>query len=172
MLKLNAVTKRFGRTTAIQNLTLECQDNEFVVIFGPAGAGKSTTLRMIAGIIKPTQGEIHLHGHSLANVPPENRNMSMVFENYALYSHLSVFDNLAFPLRARKVASNEITQRVEAMAEVLQITPFLQRRPGFLSGAAAASRWGVPSFERLTYTSWMNPFLTWTPNCATGCAAN
>lgn len=134
MLKLDSVTKRFGKTVAVQQLTLDCAINEFVVIFGPAGAGKSTTLRLIAGIIKPSEGDIYLHGHSLMGVPPENRNMSMVFENYALYSHLTVYDNLAFPLRAHKVKSQEIKQRVQDMAEVLQITPFLQRRPGFLSG--------------------------------------
>ncbi len=134
MLKLDAVTKRFGKTTAVRNLTLDCRDNEFLVIFGPAGAGKSTTLRMIAGIIKPDEGDIFVHGHSMAGVPPENRNMSMVFENYALYSHLTVFDNLAFPLKARGIPSQEIKKKVQAIAEVLQITPFLQRRPGFLSG--------------------------------------
>ena len=100
MLKLDAVTKQFDHNIAVRNLTLDCEDNEFVVIFGPAGAGKSTTLKMIAGIVKPTKGHIYLHGHSMAGVPPENRNMSMVFENYALYAHLSVYDNLAFPLRA------------------------------------------------------------------------
>lgn len=134
MLKLDSVTKRFGKTVAVQQLTLDCAINEFVVIFGPAGAGKSTTLRLIAGIIKPSEGDIYLHGHALTGVPPENRNMSMVFENYALYSHLTVYDNLAFPLRAHKVKSQEIKQRVQDMAEVLQIAPFLQRRPGFLSG--------------------------------------
>ena len=134
MLKLDSVTKKFGKTVAVHQLSLECAENEFVVIFGPAGAGKSTTLRLIAGIIRPTEGDISLYGHSLDGVAPENRNMSMVFENYALYSHLSVFDNLAFPLKARRVGRAEIKQRVQEMAEVLQIDPFLERRPGFLSG--------------------------------------
>jgi multiple sugar transport system ATP-binding protein len=109
-------------------------EQEFLVIFGPAGAGKTTTLRLIAGILEPTRGEVWFGGSSLAGVPPERRNMSMAFENYNLYSHLTVFENLAFPLRARRVDNPEINRRVGAMAETLQITPLLDRRPGFLSG--------------------------------------
>jgi multiple sugar transport system ATP-binding protein len=105
-----------------------------VVIFGPAGAGKSTTLNLIAGITDPTEGEIFLNGNLMNRVPPEHRNMSMVFENYALYSHLTVFENLAFPLRARHTSQVEIRQKVQEIAEILQIAPFLDRRPGFLSG--------------------------------------
>ncbi len=134
MLELRSVTKRFGSKTAVHRLNLECKPGEFVVIFGPAGAGKSTTLNLIAGITDPTEGEIWLNGQPLNRVPPEHRNMTMVFENYALYSHLTVFDNLAFPLRAQRMPSAEIARRVDEMAAILQIGPFLKRRPGFLSG--------------------------------------
>jgi multiple sugar transport system ATP-binding protein len=134
MLELRQVTKYYGRNLALKDLTITCQEQEFLVIFGPAGAGKSTTLRLIAGISPMNSGEIWLDGQNLNGIPPENRNMAMAFENYALYSHLSVYDNLAFPLRARKIKREEIDQRVRQMAELLQITPLLERKPGFMSG--------------------------------------
>lgn len=134
MLELKNVTKYFDKTLAVDNLSIACRECEFLVIFGPAGAGKSTTLRLIAGISPLSKGEIWYKGRTMNGVPPEHRNMAMAFENYALYSHLSVYDNLAFPLRARKCKNVEIKQRVEKMADLLQISPLLDRRPGFLSG--------------------------------------
>lgn len=134
MLELDSITRKFEKTVAVDKLSLELKDGEFMVIFGPAGAGKSTTLRLIAGIIQPTKGEIRFNGYSLKDVPPENRNMSMVFENYALYSHMTVFENMAFPLRAKKMSDEEIQKRINNMAGTLQITDLLERRPGFLSG--------------------------------------
>jgi multiple sugar transport system ATP-binding protein len=134
VLELRGVTKKFGNKVAVKNLSLQGIESEFIVVFGPAGAGKSTTLNLIAGILAPTEGEIYVNGFLMNGVPPEHRNMSMVFENYALYSHLTVFENLAFPLRARRLSETDIKQRVDEMAEVLQIADFLTRRPGFLSG--------------------------------------
>ena len=135
MIELRGVTKRFGLATiAVHNLKFEIRDQEFLVIYGPAGAGKTTTLRLIAGITKPTEGDILQDGESLLNVAPENRNMAMAFENYALYSHLSVYENLAFPLRARKLAKEDIDKQVQRIARILQIDDLLDRRPGFLSG--------------------------------------
>ena len=134
MLELRSLTKKFGKTVAVNNLSIPCKECEFLVIFGPAGAGKTTTLRLIAGILKPTNGEVYFKGQPLADVPPEGRNMSMVFENYALYSHLSVYENLAFPLRARRYRDDEIQRFVQRMAGILQIAELLDRRPGLLSG--------------------------------------
>ncbi len=134
MLELDSITKRFDDTVAVNKLSLQVKDQEFLVIFGPAGAGKSTTLRLIAGVLKPTHGEIRYNGRSYNDVPPEHRNMSMVFENYALYSHMTVYDNLAFPLHARKLSAAEIKKRITKMAGILQIEDLLERRPGFLSG--------------------------------------
>jgi multiple sugar transport system ATP-binding protein len=134
MIELRGVTKRYGTTLAVKNLLFEVRDGEFIVIFGPAGAGKSTTLRLIAGVTEPTYGDILYDGHSLKGVPPEGRNFSMVFENYALYSHLTVFENLAFPLRARKTPEAEIRRRVLEMGDLLHIGEMLDRKPGFLSG--------------------------------------
>jgi multiple sugar transport system ATP-binding protein len=134
MLELRSLTKEFGKTIAVNDLSITCEECEFLVIFGPAGAGKTTTLRMIAGVLQPTRGEIYFRGQSLKGVPPERRNMSMVFEYYALYSHLSVFENLAFPLKARGYPGDEIQRLVAQMADILQISEMLDRRPGFLSG--------------------------------------
>jgi multiple sugar transport system ATP-binding protein len=134
MLELRAVLKRFGTNVAVSNLSFQCREQEFLVIFGPAGAGKSTTLRLVAGIAQPNRGDVFFRGHSLLHVPPERRNFSMVFENYALYAHIPVFENLAFPLRARKLPEAEIKRRVAQMAEILQIGALLERRPGQLSG--------------------------------------
>ena len=134
MLELDSITRKFDKTIAVNHLSLQLKDQEFLVIFGPAGAGKSTTLRLIAGILPPTHGEIRFNGKSMNHVPPEHRNMSMVFENYALYSHLTVYENLAFPLHAKKLPDAEIKKRIAKMAEILQISDLLDRRPGFLSG--------------------------------------
>lgn len=134
MIELRGVTKRFGTNLAVRNLSFKCREREFVVIFGPAGAGKSTTLRMIAGITQPTYGDLYFGDQSLEGVPPEKRNFSMAFENYVLYSHLTNFENLAFPLRARKIPEAEIKRQVNKMAELLHIEELLDRKPGFLSG--------------------------------------
>lgn len=135
MIELRNVTKRYGVTTiAVRDLNLEIRDKEFLVIYGPSGAGKTTTLRLIAGLTKPTKGDILRDGESLLDVAPENRDMAMAFENYALYSHMSVYDNLAFPLRARGLSKKDIDERVKRIARTLQIDDLLDRRPGFLSG--------------------------------------
>src|SRR4030066_1689031 len=102
MIELKNISKRYGLSTfGVRDLNFEIRDQEFLVIYGPSGAGKSTTLKLLAGIIKPTSGDIVREGQSLPEVAPESRDMAMAFENYALYSHMSVRDNLAFPLRAR-----------------------------------------------------------------------
>ena len=134
MLELRSLTKKFGQAVAVDDVSFTCEDREFVVVFGPAGAGKTTTLRLVAGVLEPTSGSVFLNGQDMAHVPPERRNMSMAFENYNLYSHLTVYENLAFPLTARNVDRGETRKRVQAMAEVMQITSLLDRRPGFLSG--------------------------------------
>ncbi len=135
MIELRNVSKRYGLSTlALRDLGFQIHDQEFLVIYGPSGAGKTTTLKIIAGIIKPTSGDVLRDGQSLANLAPESRDMAMAFENYALYSHMSVYDNLAFPLKARGMSREDIDDRVQTTAKVLQITPLLSRRPGFLSG--------------------------------------
>lgn len=135
MLQLQALTKTYpGDVRALRDVSLDIKEREFFVLFGPAGAGKSTTLRLISGIASPTSGGIARDGQDITHVAPEHRDMSMCFESYALYSHLSVFENLAFPLKARKMSAEEIRIKVQAMAENLSIGHLLDRKPHQLSG--------------------------------------
>jgi len=118
----------------VQEFNLEIQDKEFVVFLGPSGCGKTTTLKMIAGLEDITRGEIYIDGKLVNDAAPKDRDIAMVFQSYALYPHLSVFENMAFSLRARKFPQDEIKERVERTAELLKIREFLDRRPRFLSG--------------------------------------
>ena len=118
----------------VQEFNLEIQDKEFVVFLGPSGCGKTTTLKMIAGLEDITRGEIYIDGKLVNDAAPKDRDIAMVFQSYALYPHLSVFENMAFSLRARKFPQDEIKERVELTAELLRIRDLLDRRPRFLSG--------------------------------------
>ncbi|NDI03257.1 MAG: sn-glycerol-3-phosphate ABC transporter ATP-binding protein UgpC [Rhodobacteraceae bacterium] len=131
---LEGVTKQFGSVTAVHRFSLEIADAEFVVFVGPSGCGKSTTLRMLAGLEEITAGTISIDGKVVNNVHPKNRDIAMVFQNYALYPHLSVFDNISFGLRAKKLPKSEIQQRTLEAAGILGLTDLLARRPGELSG--------------------------------------
>ncbi len=130
------VRKCYGDHEAIRDLGLEIRDREFFVILGESGAGKTTTLKMIAGVEPVTSGTILFNGKPIQNLPPEERDCAMVFETYALYPHMSVFDNIAFPLRApgRRIPEDQIEQAVLRVARTLGIDPFLDRRPAALSG--------------------------------------
>ena len=120
--------------TAVSDVSLDIQDREFVVLVGPSGCGKSTTLRMIAGLEEISRGEIHIDNRLVNNVPPKDRDIAMVFQNYALYPHMSVYDNLAFGLKLRKYPKAEIKKRVNDAAGILGIEDLLDRRPKALSG--------------------------------------
>jgi len=119
---------------AVKNVTVEINDKEFVVLVGPSGCGKSTVLRMIAGLEEISSGEIYIDGKIVNNVPPKDRDIAMVFQNYALYPHMSVFENIAFGLKLRKYDKNEIKQRVEEAALILNLQDYLHRKPRQLSG--------------------------------------
>jgi multiple sugar transport system ATP-binding protein len=133
---LEHVRKCYGGHEAIHDLSLEIRDREFFVILGESGAGKTTTLKMIAGVEPVTSGAILFNGQPIQNLAPEDRDCAMVFENYALYPHLSVHENIAFPLRApgRRTLEDEVNQAVLRVARVLGIDSFLDRRPAALSG--------------------------------------
>jgi len=131
---LRSVVKRFDEVEAVRAIDLHIADNEFVVLVGPSGCGKSTTLRMIAGLEEVTSGDIYIGGELVNDLPPKDRDIAMVFQNYALYPHMTVFENMSFGLRLRKVAKSEIRQRVEHAARILDITDLLDRRPKALSG--------------------------------------
>ena len=119
---------------AVKGIDLDIADEEFVVLVGPSGCGKSTTLRMIAGLEEITGGEILIAGEVVNDVPPRDRDIAMVFQNYALYPHMSVFDNMAFGLKLRKFPKDEIKRRVDEAARILDIAPLLDRKPRALSG--------------------------------------
>src|SRR5713226_705021 len=129
------VTKRFaGGTLAVNDFNLEIKDTEFMVLVGPSGCGKSTALRMLAGLEEVTEGEIKIGDKVVNDVPPRDRDIAMVFQSYALYPHMTVFDNLAFGLRMRGTPRDDIDRRVNAAANILELGPLLKRKPRQLSG--------------------------------------
>src|SRR5271169_1858201 len=131
---LRNVVKRYDDVDAVRGINLDIPNNEFVVLVGPSGCGKSTTLRMIAGLEDITSGEISIGGEVVNDLPPKDRDIAMVFQNYALYPHMTAYENMSFGLRLRKFAKAEIRARVEHAARILDITELLERRPKALSG--------------------------------------
>ena len=131
---LENVSKSFGETEVIPPLNLTIEDGEFAVFVGPSGCGKSTLLRLIAGLEETTAGSIQIDGEDVTQVPPSKRGLAMVFQSYALYPHMTVRKNIAFPLRMAKMEQSEIDARVEQAASVLNLADYLDRKPGQLSG--------------------------------------
>ncbi|EKK3339535.1 sn-glycerol-3-phosphate ABC transporter ATP-binding protein UgpC [Listeria innocua] len=123
-----------NKVTAVSDFNLEIDDKEFIVFVGPSGCGKSTTLRMIAGLEEISKGELSIDGKVMNNVAPKDRDIAMVFQNYALYPHMTVYDNMAFGLKLRKMPKDEIKKRVEHAANILGLTEYLKRKPSALSG--------------------------------------
>lgn len=134
LVSLRNLNKHYGDFAAVDNISLDIQDGEFLTFLGSSGSGKSTTLSMLAGFETPSSGEILVEGRSLVNVPPHKRDIGMVFQRYSLFPHLSVRDNIAFPLTIRKLGSAEIAKRVDAMLKLVQLETFAHRRPAQLSG--------------------------------------
>ena len=133
-LQLKNIQKSFGDVSIINGIDLEIEEGEFVVFVGPSGCGKSTLLRMIAGLEDVTGGDIVIDDQSVNNLPPVKRGIAMVFQSYALYPHMSVFENMAFPLRVERLPNDEVKKRVDVAAKVLQLDARLEQRPGTLSG--------------------------------------
>ena len=131
---LKSLTKRFGRVVAVDDIMLHVREGEFVTLLGPSGSGKTTTLMMIAGFEPPTSGEILIRGENVLLVSPWKRNIGMVFQNYALFPHMTVFDNIAFPLHMRKIGKEEIANRVGRVLELVKLPGFENRYPKQLSG--------------------------------------
>ncbi len=132
--EIKDVRKAFGATQIIHGVSIDIQDGEFVILVGPSGCGKSTLLRMIAGLENISGGEIRIGDRVVNNVPPKERDIAMVFQNYALYPHMSVADNMGFSLKLRKAPKSEIESRVRRAAEILSLVPLLDRFPRQLSG--------------------------------------
>jgi multiple sugar transport system ATP-binding protein len=131
---LNNLTKSWGNFVGVDNQSLHIRDEEFLVLLGPSGCGKTTTMRMIAGLEEPTSGDIEIGGRRVNDDLPKDRDIAMVFQNYGLYPHMTVADNIAYPLKVRGVAKTEIEPRVKRAAEQVELTPFLDRKPKELSG--------------------------------------
>jgi multiple sugar transport system ATP-binding protein len=132
---LDRISKSYGgRDPVVRDVSLEIADGELMILVGPSGCGKSTVLRMIVGLEDITAGDLYIGGQRVNDRPPRDRNLAMVFQNYALYPHLTVFENIAFPLRLRKTSDDEVRRRVEQAAEMLELTELLSRKPGQLSG--------------------------------------
>ena len=132
--KIEDVQKKFGSVLALDAIDLTIHDNEFVVLVGPSGSGKSTLLRIIAGVERETDGTVSINGETMANVAPKNRDVAMVFQSHALYPHMNVYDNLAFNQRIRGVPRKQVDDKVREVAERLEITNLLKRRPRQMSG--------------------------------------
>ena len=134
-LVLKKITKVFGNSVvAVRDFDLQIESGEFMVLVGPSGCGKSTTLSMIAGLEEPTSGEILIDGKMINTLPPKDRDIAMVFQNYALYPHMTVYDNMAFSLKLRRYDKSEIDKRVKEAADTLELEEYLDRLPKALSG--------------------------------------
>jgi multiple sugar transport system ATP-binding protein len=133
-ISLRNLIKSFGNSVVVDDLSLQINDGEFVVLLGPSGCGKTTTLRMIAGLEQATSGDILIDGERVNDFPPQRRDVAMVFQSYALYPHMTVAQNIGYPLRVRKMDRRQINEHVQRTAMMLEITPLLDRRPRELSG--------------------------------------
>ena len=134
-LQLKNIYKRYaGNVTAVSDFSMDIEDKEFIILVGPSGCGKSTTLRMIAGLEEISEGELYIGGKLMNDVAPKDRDIAMVFQNYALYPHMTVYDNMAFALKLRKTPKAEIKRRVTEAAKILDIEALLDRKPKALSG--------------------------------------
>lgn len=133
-LSIRNLTKRYGNLTALENFSLEIDSGEFMVLLGPSGCGKTTVLRCIAGLTDISSGEIYIGDELVNKLPPKDRDVAMVFQNYSLYPHMNVYDNIAFPLKMRKTDKNQINDRVQEIASLLNINNLLKRRPKEISG--------------------------------------
>ncbi|MCB1328214.1 MAG: ATP-binding cassette domain-containing protein, partial [Maritimibacter sp.] len=133
-LSLDNLQKSFGKVEVIHGVSMEIEDGEFIVIVGPSGCGKSTLLRMVAGLETVSAGEVRIDGARVNEKEPMDRDIAMVFQNYALYPHMSVFDNMAYGLKIARTPKEEIAERVASAAKLLQLEPYLKRKPRELSG--------------------------------------
>src|SRR6266566_5830009 len=128
------IYKRFNKTEVVHDISIDIKDKEFMVLVGPSGCGKSTCLRMVAGLEEPSEGQIFIGDRMVNGVDPKDRDIAMVFQNYALYPHMTVFDNMAFGLKLRHVPAQDINTRVQEAAQVLGLEQLLKRKPKQLSG--------------------------------------
>ena len=169
-LRLEHLVKDFSGTKAVNDVSITIQDGKLTGLLGPSGCGKSTTLYLISGLESPTSGRIFFGDRDVTALPPEKRGIGLVFQNYALYPHLTVEQNIAFPLVNHKEGKEEIRRRTLEMARLVQIEDLLKRKPGQLSGVSSS---GWPLHGRwssgLISSCWTNPFPIWMPACVWRC---
>ena len=167
-IELQGISKRFpDGTRALEPTDLVIEDGELFVLVGPSGCGKSTLLRIIVGLERPSTGEILIDGRRVTDLDPKDRGMAMVFQSYALYPHLSVRENIAFPLRMARVPKTQIARRVGETAEVLGLTDLLERRP---AASASGWRWVARSCAARPPSCLTSPCRTSTPSSGPRCA--
>jgi multiple sugar transport system ATP-binding protein len=164
--EIRDVRKAFGATRVIHGVSIDIQDGEFVILVGPSGCGKSTLLRMIAGLENITAGEIRIGARVVNNVPPKERDIAMVFQNYALYPHMSVADNMAFSLKLKRAPKTEIAAKVNRAAAILGLEKLLDRYPRQLSGG---QRQRVAMGRAIVRDPQVSRCRTLTPSCACRC---
>jgi multiple sugar transport system ATP-binding protein len=171
--RFEGATRLYPGTSApaVDALDLHAEDGEFMVLVGPSGSGKTTALRMLAGLEEIDEGSIFIGERDVTFVAAKNRDVAMVFQNYALYPYLSVAANIGFPLRIAKVKKAERDRRVQEVASMLGLTEYLERKPAPSSRAASGSgwRWGERSSAIRASTSWTSPSRTSTPSCGFRC---
>ena len=156
--KLKDITKKFGSFTAVNTFSVTLEDGEMICLLGPSGCGKSTILNMLSGILPVTSGEIWFDDDNVTKEPPEERGIGLVFQNYALYPHMTVLENICFPLEIKKVPKAERIERATAMAKIVHVA------------SSSASPSPEPWSSSPAYCCWTSPFPTWTPACASKCA--
>lgn len=133
-IKLEHLTKRFGDTIAVNDLSITLESGRLIALLGPSGCGKTTTLNMISGILPVSGGSIFFDDRDVTSLPPEKRGIGLVFQNYALYPHMTVLQNICFPMEIQRIPKKERIRRAEELAEMVHITPYLKRKPAELSG--------------------------------------
>jgi multiple sugar transport system ATP-binding protein len=168
---IRKVEKYFGTTHVIRGVSIDIADGEFCVLVGPSGCGKSTLLRMIAGLEEISEGEIDIGGKVVNDIPPKERDIAMVFQNYALYPHMTVRDNMAFSLMLAKRPKSEIEERVKKAGDILGLVPYLDRYPRQLSGGQRQRvRWAARSCAIRRCSCSTSRCRTSTRSCASRCA--
>ena len=174
-IQLKNIVKKYGDGfPAVNDVSLDIADGEFMILVGPSGCGKSTLLRMVVGLEDITSGDLEINGKRVNDLAPRDRNLAMVFQNYALYPHLTVYENIAFPLRLikdNKPSDEEIDRKVRDAARVLELEDHLERKPGNSPAASVSAwPWAGRSCARRTRSSSTSRCPTWTPSCAGRCA--
>ena len=158
LIRFKSVTKRFGDFTAIDDLTLDIFEKEFFALLGPSGCGKTTMMRMLAGFETPTSGAIELAGQDIAPIPPNKRAVNMMFQSYALFPHLSVYENIAFGLRRDKMPKMDLDNRVAEMLKLTRLEKFARR-------SDSGWRWHAALQRGRSCCCWMSRWARWTPSC-------